>query len=151
MSEIETNTDIIEETNQGKGGKKTALNLSEGEVIKMVTMRFAGMSTTLIAKELGISRQSVDNYLKKDKAQALTKELQESAIGDAKLYAKNALAKLTDKAVRALESALDEGDIAAVRLHFQAIGLLQEEPVQQQATSLQIVLPGAAPKEVENA
>jgi predicted transcriptional regulator len=131
-----------EDSNKGKGGKKTVLNLSEGELVKMVTLRFGGMTTSNIAKELGISRQSVDNYLKKDKAQALTKELQESAIGDAKLYAKNALAKLTDKAIKALEVALDEGDMAAVRLHFTALGLLDEEPQQTQQANLQIVLPG---------
>ena len=148
----QTATDTTSQEEVKRGGKRTAIQLSEGQLTQIVTMRFTGATTTEIAKVMGISRQSVDNILKKDKALALTKEMQDALVADAKLSAKADIARLTDKAIKALERALEEGDISAVKLHFTALGLLEKQEEKQNDTNLTIVLPGQAPepKEVEN-
>jgi hypothetical protein len=105
-----------------------------------------GKSATEIARQLNLGYHTVKRISNKDECKSVVAEITSSYKETAKAVAAKAVADMTDLAVEGLKKALKEGNIQAVRTHFQVLGLIGQEESQtkQQGTgTIQVILPGA--------
>ena len=98
------------------------------------------MSQREIAEELKISRPVVNRIRKQKEFQDLLKAESEEAVRVAREMFRQQLNEMTPLAVKALKQNLKDGKIEGVKVFMEAIGLKQQE-IQQQDTTIQVVLP----------
>lgn len=141
-----------------KTGIKTAKSLDQTYVDEVLTRQVAALSLTGImpsdvAKQLSVSVGTVRKILASPKyKEVLTAEAEED-FAPAVAKAKAALTKLTNKAIAALERALDEGSVRdaleASKIVLKAVGLAEDNEKQGDA-SITVIMPGASePKTIE--
>lgn len=117
-----------------------------------------GKSATEIARQLNLGYSTVKRIANKDECKNVVAEITSSYKETAKAVAAKAVAEMTELAVEGLKKALKEGNVQAVRTHFQVLGLLGQEEAdaakKQSGQTLQIIMPGASvekpPIEVES-
>lgn len=106
-----------------------------------------GKSATEIARQLNLGHATVKRIANKDECKAIVAEITTSYKETAKAVAAKAVSEMTELAVEGLKKALKEGNIQAVRTHFQVIGLIGQEEAdaskKQGSQTLQIIMPGA--------
>jgi len=106
-----------------------------------------GKSNFEIAKQLHLGHATVKRIANKDECKAIVAEITTSYKETAKAVAAKAVAEMTELAVEGLKTALKEGNVQAIRTHFQVIGLIGQEEAdaskKQGAQTLQIIMPGA--------
>lgn len=117
---------------------------------QIVALTLVGTPEIRIAEQLGVSRHRVRKVRNSD---AFKKELDDVAAqskASAKAAVESELDRLAPKALKALEKALDEGKVDAVRTYFEAIGLKDKNADAGGTGVIQLILPGAeAPKVVD--
>lgn len=106
-----------------------------------------GKTATEIARQLNLGHATVKRIANKDECKAIVAEITTSYKETAKAIAAKAVSEMTDLAVDGLKKALKDGNIQAIRTHFQVIGLIGQEEAdaskKQGAGTIQVILPGA--------
>lgn len=106
-----------------------------------------GKSATEIARQLNLGHATVKRISNKDECKAIVAEITTSYKETAKAVAAKAVTEMTDIALDGLKKALKDGNIQAIRTHFQVIGLIGQEESdaskKQGSQTLQIIMPGA--------
>ena len=138
-----TNSDTTPEKSRKE--KRAPLNLSDGQLITLVTRRHMGDSYEKLAEELGATRQTIANILSRPRAMEIAAELAKTSMDNAKTQVRTGLSRLVTKAVSVVEANLDEGDLAAAKLVFQGVGALDPEQEKTSDSNITIVMPGQAP------
>ncbi len=116
-------------------------------VMKQVaSLAAAGTSQNQIAEQLGLNKHQVKKILSTPACKKLITEVGDTAMSTAISVIKNRTAGLVDKALKALECSLDEGELEAVKLVFKTVGVLDAVDKPQGETNITIVAPGAAIK-----
>jgi transposase-like protein len=112
---------------------------------QVATVLLTGASVTECAKQLSISPAAVRRIQDTEKFKELVAETAEQELGPALAKAKAQLARLSTKAVKAIEAALDGAShreaLQAATIVLKAVGLHEEER-QQQDTQINVILPG---------
>jgi hypothetical protein len=106
-----------------------------------------GKTATEIARQLNLGFHTVKRISQKDECKAIVAEITTSYKETAKAVAAKAVSEMTELAVEGLKKALEEGNVQAVRTHFQVIGLLgvEEQGSKDKGSgALTIVMPGAS-------
>lgn len=125
------------------GGKKVPVN--DALLIPQVAAQLAlGKNCTEIAQTLKAGYNTVKRISKLDETRAIVREIGDSYKEVAKAVAVKAISEMTYLAVEGLKKALKDGNVQAVRTHFQVVGLLtQDEQKQDKGNgALTIVMPG---------
>jgi hypothetical protein len=111
---------------------------------QVATIMLSGATVTDCAKRLTITPAAVRRITATDKYKELVTVTAEDELAPALSQAKAQLARLTTKAIKAVERALDEGSardsLQAATIVLKAVGL-HEEKEQQNDTSITVVLP----------
>jgi hypothetical protein len=111
---------------------------------QVATILLAGTSITDCAKQLSITPAAVRRITSLDKYKELVTATAEDELAPALAKAKAQLARLTTKAVKAIEQALDSGNsrdaLQAATIVLKSVGLHEEKEAQQD-TSITVVLP----------
>lgn len=119
--------------------------VSESLTRQVATVMLGGASVADCARQLTISPAAVRKIVSSEKYKELIAETAEAELGPALAKAKAQLARLSTKAVAAIEKALDTGGtrdgLHAATIVLKAVGLHEETEKQQDAT-INIVLPG---------
>lgn len=114
---------------------------------QVATVMLSGASVADCAKRLSLSPNAVRKITGSDRYKDLVKVVADEELGPALAKAKAQLARLSTKAVAAIERALDEGSardaLQAATIVLKAVGLSEDEK-QQQDTSITVIMPGAA-------
>lgn len=123
--------------------------------LKVVSMHLEGIGIQTIAKKLteetqtSVSWRQVSNLIKGPDCQRIMTELNESAMATAKSYARQKAAGLMTKAFEVLEHHLkNRKSLHAVGMIFKVAGVDVEEKQSTQATTLNVIMPGAEEKQV---
>lgn len=129
------------------GGKK--IPMQEITLIPLVAAQLAlGRSTTEIAQNLNIGFNTAKRIAAKEETKAVVKEIADGYKEVAQAMVMKNIADMTELALEGLKKALKDGNVQAVRTHFQVLGVLGEEGQNAKgdkgAGSLTIVMPGAA-------
>jgi transposase-like protein len=118
---------------------------------QVAAVLLTGASVTDCAKQLSISPAAVRRIQASDKYKELVTETAESELAPALAKAKAQLARLSAKAVKAIEKALDEGSardaLQAATIVLRSVGLHEDEK-QQQDTAITVIMPGATTEQV---
>lgn len=118
--------------------------VSEALTRQVATIMLSGASVAECAKRLSISPNAVRTITGSDAYKDLVKVVADEELGPALAKAKAQLARLSTKAVAAIERALDEGSardaLQAATIVLKAVGLHEDEK-QQQDTMINIVMP----------
>ena len=111
---------------------------------QVATIMLSGATVTDCAKRLTITPAAVRRITASDKYKELVTVTAEDELAPALSQAKAQLARLTTKAIKAVERALDEGSardsLQAATIVLKAVGL-HEEKEQQNDTSITVILP----------
>jgi len=111
---------------------------------QVATIMLTGASVTTCAKQLAITPASVRRITESDKYKELVTQTAEDELAPALAKAKAQLARLTSKAVKAIEDTLDTGSgrdkLQAATIVLKSVGLHEEQATQQDQT-IQIVMP----------
>lgn len=99
---------------------------------------------TEIAKELDISERQVRSLIKSSEVQACIDELQEYSKKQARAHIAQRGKSLMLKATKALEAALDKGNVEGIKLVFKALGILDEEKTEVGDTQINVIMPGSS-------
>lgn len=67
----------------------------------------------------------------------------------AKSWIRRDMARLSKKAMRVIEDELDRGNLESAKVLLKVLGALEPEPIQAQATQINLVVPGYEKKELE--
>lgn len=114
---------------------------------QVATIMLTGASVADCAKRLSISPNAVRTITASDRYKEIVTTAAEEELAPALAKAKAQLARLSTKAVAAIERALDEGSardaLQAATIVLKSVGLHEEEK-QQQDTSITVIMPGAA-------
>lgn len=106
-----------------------------------------GASVTACAKQLSVTPAAVRKILDTDKYKELITVTAEDGLAPALSQAKAMLAKLTPKAIKAIENALDTGSardaLQAATIVLKSVGL-HEEKEQQSDQNITVILPSGA-------
>jgi len=97
-----------------------------GEQEAALAALLGGQTITAAAAVAGVARSTVHRWLREDDSFAAAYNARRAELRDA---AHARLLGLTDKALLALERALDEGDVRAAALVLRGLGLLSGEPL----------------------
>lgn len=128
---------------------------------QVATVMLGGASVAECAKRLSLSPNAVRTITASDRYKEIVAKTAEEELAPALAKAKAQLARLSTKAVAAIERALDEGSardaLQAATIVLKSVGLHEEES-KQQDTTIQIVMPNGidlgntidVPAEVEN-
>lgn len=120
--------------------------VAEALTRQVATVMLTGASVAECAKKLTISPAAVRKIVESDKYKEIVATTAEEELAPALAKAKAQLARLSTKAVKAIEETLDNGAyrerIQAATIVLKAVGLHEEER-QQQDTSITVVMPGA--------
>lgn len=120
--------------------------IDESLTRQIATVMLTNASVAECARKLAISPSAVKTILASDKYKEIVAKEAEQELGPALAKAKAQLARLSTKAVAAIERALDEGSardaLQAATIVLKSVGLHEEER-QQQDTQLTIIMPGA--------
>jgi len=133
------------EAGKKRGGIRPPTN-DALHITQIAGLLAVGKSATDIARQLNLGYHTVKRIANKDDCKAIVAEITTSYKETAKAVAAKAVAEMTELAVEGLKKALKDGNIQAVRTHFQVIGLLGQEESQakqQGAGTIQVILPGA--------
>lgn len=121
--------------------------VSEALTRQVATVMLTGASVADCARQLTISPAAVRKIVASEKYKELITETADAELGPALAKAKAQLARLSTKAVAAIERALDEGGtrdaLQAATIVLKSVGLHEETEKQQDAT-ITVVLPGGA-------
>lgn len=111
---------------------------------QIATIMLSGASVTDCAKKLTITPAAVRRIIDTDKYKELITITAEDSLAPALSQAKLMLSKLTPKAIKAIENALDTGSsrdaLQAATIVLKSVGLHEEREAQQD-TSITVVLP----------
>lgn len=120
-------------------------------VTKIAGLIAAGAEVNSISKELGVTPQKVRYIRDLPETRDKVNELVNSVMGDIVKEAKRGLAKLLPKAIRAIDRRLEEdADLKAAELVLKGVGALKEEETNNNATSIQVIMPGGEDREIIN-
>lgn len=127
--------------------------VNEALTRQVATVMLSGASVADCAKRLTLSPNAVRTITSSARYKEIVAKTAEEELAPALAKAKAQLARLSTKAVAAIERALDEGSardaLQAATIVLKSVGLHEEEK-QQQDTQLTIIMPGAAePKTYE--
>lgn len=118
--------------------------VAEALTRQVATVLLSGISVTDCAKQLSITPAAVRRITASDKYKELVTQTAEEELAPALSKAKAQLARLTTKAIKAVEKALDEGSardaLQAATIVLKSVGLHEEKEAQQD-TSITVVLP----------
>lgn len=142
---------------------KNINNMEKTVVDEVLTRQIAGIlvggvSITDCAKKLNISPAAVRRIIETDKYKDIVSEAGEEELAPALAKAKAQLARLTTKAVKAIEEVLDTGagrdKLQAASIVLKAVGLSENEEKQNDG-NITIIMPGGTQNtqeviEVEN-
>jgi uncharacterized protein involved in tolerance to divalent cations len=132
--------------NPMSGGKKLPVN--DALLIPQIAAQLAlGKSCMAIADNLNVGYHTAKRISKMDETKAIVKEIGDSYKEVAKAVAVKAISEMTELAVEGLKKALKEGNVQAVRTHFQVVGLLGQDDQalkDKGGGSLTVVLPGGS-------
>lgn len=142
---------------------KDVRQMDKTVVDEVLTRQIAGIlvggaSITDCAKKLNISPAAVRRIIETDKYKAIVAEAGEEELAPALAKAKAQLARLTTKAVKAIEEVLDTGagrdKLQAASIVLKAVGLHENEEKQNDG-NITIIMPGGTQNtqeviEVEN-
>lgn len=111
---------------------------------QVATIMLSGASVTDCSKALSITPAAVRRITGSDKYKELVTVTAEDSLAPALSQAKLQLARLTTKAIKAVERALDEGSardaLQAASIVLKSVGLHEEKEAQSD-TSITVVLP----------
>lgn len=116
---------------------------------QVATVMLGGATIGQAAKQLGISNAAIRRITSSEKYKEIVSKTAEDQLAPALAEVKSQLSKLSGKAVRVLEKAMDraiqEGEglregLEASKVVLKAVGLSEEKEVQQD-TTIQIVMP----------
>lgn len=116
---------------------------------QVAALAIAGTKITEIAKELKISYRAVKQITSSERYAELIKTVGDEALGPLVAAAKAGLARLSAKAVKVIEKALDQAidgsgnmreGLAAAQVALKAVGI-HEDGGQQNDTQITVVLP----------
>lgn len=122
----------------------------EKEVLmqKIASLVAVGMHPADMAKSIGVTPQKIRYYMNQPYCRDLTLKIINESLADVIKKAKKDMSQLVPKAIRALEKKIDdESDLKAVELVLKGVGVYKEEEKQEQATAIQIIMPGQDTKE----
>ena len=114
---------------------------------KMAELTIAGTSTRqqieILSKEFNctLNPRKMENYRKREVYQTVLREYTEILVKNSIAELKRETSRLLPKVIRAIEQALDDGNINAVTHALKIIGIDQVDNTQQ-AQTLTVVLPG---------
>jgi hypothetical protein len=121
--------------------------IDESLTRQIAAIMLTNASVTECARTLAISPTSVKTIVASARYKEIVTETAENELGPALAKAKAQLARLTTKAVAAVERALDEGSsrdaLNAATIVFKATGLHEDEK-KEADTTLNIIMPGGA-------
>lgn len=111
-----------------------------------------GKTTQEIAKDMNIAWDTVKRLSNRADVKALVKEIGESSVSAAKAAIKLEVSRMVKKIIDVIHKNLDEGNLEAVKIGLKVVGALEPEPIQNQASQINVILPGdkPAPREVIN-
>lgn len=120
--------------------------VNEALTRQIATVMLTGASVSECARQLSLSVPAVKRITESDKYKQIVADTAEDELGPALAKAKAQLARLSTKAVKAIEKALDDGGhreaLQAASIVLKAVGLSEDEK-QQQDTQITVVMPGA--------
>lgn len=120
------------------------MDIEKEALIKRIAgMVAVGAQAVDIARALNTTVQKVRYYMGQELCKSEVNKLLDEATSDAVSKAKKQMAMLVPKAIKALEQKLDEdADLKAAEMVLKGIGALAVDDKPQQATAIQVVLPG---------
>lgn len=127
--------------------------VSEALTRQVATIMLSGASVADCAKRLAITPNAVRTITASDRYKEIVSTTAEEELAPALAKAKAQLARLSTKAVAAIERALDEGSardaLQAATIVLKSVGLHEEEK-QVQDTAITVIMPGAeTPRTIE--
>ncbi len=126
------------------GGSREKVVVDELMTRQVASLLATGATSVKIAQDLGVSRNVVARIAGMDSTRALVKEIGDSAIAGAKAEIRLATAGMVRKIMDVINQNLDEGNLDAVKVGLKILGFQDNEPVNQGAATLQVIMPGAA-------
>lgn len=139
---LETPMERIEE-----GPHKAKLKMLVDQVAALTSH---GMDRKQIAGHLGIDDESVDKILHRQDCMDAVRKIGESARAFAKTKIRREISKLADEAIKVVTYHLKEKQsLHAVTIALKVLGFDEMEDKGDKATSLTVVMPGAAPGQNE--
>lgn len=119
--------------------------VSEALTRQIATLLLSGISVADCAKQLAITPASVRRITDTDKYKEIVTKAAEDELAPALSKAKAQLARLTTKAIAAIDRALTDGNardaLQAAMIVLKSVGLHEEKDAQQD-TSITVILPG---------
>jgi len=126
-----------------------ALEAVESSKAKIVaSMLITGSSIQGIMDHMHITRRQVGKLMKTDEFKEHLSELSDQMVSVAASTWKGMMQELVPLAHKTLKKALEKGDLKGVEIIIKSLGI-DKQTQQQQATSLQVILPDFKPKEVD--
>lgn len=98
--------------------------------------------------QFNFTRTQIERLRAKDTYLSVVEEYKKNVVKRAVSDLKSGVSGLVPKIIKALEVALDEGNLQAVMPALKVLGIENQEPTQQ-AQNLTVVLPGSRPQEKE--
>lgn len=129
--------------------EKKALIVNEMIITQVASLAIAGQSASAIGRQLGMSSRFVSKVLAHPDYKALMQRTADKELVPVIVRAKAELAKLVNKAIKVVEEQLDDGNLQAAAMVFKSIGL-DETSDKAGDTSINVILPGAAPRETKD-
>ncbi len=133
---------------------KTVIDEVLTKRIAVLAMKYT--TPTYIAKKLGISKDAVESIMETDKYKNVVAKAGDEEVSQALAKAKKDMSRLTPKAVKVIEKALDDAvtgagsmreGLGGAQLVLKAAGIHETEEKAQDAT-INIVLPSGVTQEV---
>lgn len=124
--------------------------VEEQQAKALATAMIAGSTITAAANAINIPLSTAKRISKSEIYRSLVEDIGESELGPALAKAKSKLAKLVDKAIRAVESNLDKDSLDAAKIVLKSVGLDQQEQKKDQDTNITVIMPsGNEPRTIE--
>lgn len=122
----------------------TLRELTPHEYYQIALAKTKGATILELAKQFNMSTFTICKALKKDVVKDHIKTIENDVLVEAMSELKLGLSKLTGKAIKALEKAIEDGNMMAVGLFFKGLGVGAEDNSKKDGPqNLTIVMPGA--------
>ena len=117
------------------------MNNTDILMIKIATAYVLGASPKEMSIDLGITPQKISKIINSEACQAYIKTLGEKALTEAKVKIKEQTAMLVPDIINTLRAHLKDKNLNALPHALKILGFNDEEK-QQQATNIQVIMPG---------